>query len=224
MGVRVMGMHEEIVHDAGRIQGLIARGAKSRTTASTKMNVNSSRSHTIFRMVIQSKAKGKTDSRSVKVSVLNFVDLAGSERLRKSGSVGARAHETTHINLSLMTLGTVISKLADGKKGEFVPYRNSKLTRILQPSLGGNAKTAIIATIALTEAHAEETSHTLRFAARAKNVINYVQVNEVGPDQTLVQKYKREIQGLYQQLQAQAGSSWSWSCTWSLKGQRLSRD
>ena len=205
MGVRVMGMHEEIVHDAGRIQGLIARGAKSRTTASTKMNVNSSRSHTIFRMVIQSKAKGKTDSRSVKVSVLNFVDLAGSERLRKSGSVGARAHETTHINLSLMTLGTVISKLADGKKGEFVPYRNSKLTRILQPSLGGNAKTAIIATIALTEAHAEETSHTLRFAARAKNVINYVQVNEVGPDQTLVQKYKREIQGLYQQLQAQAG-------------------
>ena len=88
MGVRVMGMHEEIVHDAGRIQGLIARGAKSRTTASTKMNVNSSRSHTIFRMVIQSKAKGKTDSRSVKVSVLNFVDLAGSERLRKSGSVG----------------------------------------------------------------------------------------------------------------------------------------
>ena len=203
LGVKLTGMQEQIVSDLVQVRNLILKGTKNRSTGSTKMNAKSSRSHIIFRMIIQSKATGKSKKAGVKVSVLNLVDLAGSERLRKSGSVGVRAQESSNINLSLLQLGTVISKLAEGKQGEFVPYRNSKLTRLLQPSLGGNSRTVIIGTIAVSEAHAEETSHTLRFAARAKKIVNYVQVNEVAGDNALIERYRREIQELHQQLHEQ---------------------
>ena len=203
LGVKLTGMQEQIVSDPVQVRNLVLKGTKNRSVGSTKMNAKSSRSHIIFRMIIQSKATGKSKKSGVKVSVLNLVDLAGSERLRKSGSVGVRAQESSNINLSLMQLGTVISKLAEGKQGEFVPYRNSKLTRLLQPSLGGNSRTVIIGTIAVSEAHAEETSHTLRFAARAKKIVNYVQVNEVAGDNALIERYRKEIQDLHQQLHEQ---------------------
>lgn len=204
LGVKVSGLQEEVVTDKQRIRNLISKGLHRRQTGATKLNLESSRSHTIFRMVIESRLKGaKKGSKakgSVRVSTLNFVDLAGSERLAKSGNVGIRAQESTQINLSLMQLGNVISKLALGRPGDFIPYRNSNLTRILQPSLGGNARTVIVATMSHASLHAEETSHTLRFAARAKTVTNHVLVNEVVSDNALVKQYKREIQVLQQEL------------------------
>ena len=204
LGVKVNGLQEEIVTDKQRVKTLIAKGLHRRQTAATKLNTESSRSHTIFRMTIETKPKAARGQKgkpgSVRVSTLNFVDLAGSERLAKSGNVGVRAQESTQINLSLMQLGNVISKLSGGKEGEFIPYRNSNLTRILQPSLGGNARTVIVATMSVASLHAEETSHTLRFAARAKTVINHVLVNEVISDNALVKQYKQEIQALQQQL------------------------
>ena len=203
LGVKVNGLQEEVVTSKQRVKNLISKGLHRRQTGATKLNLESSRSHTIFRMVIETRHKGavnKKSSKSVKVSTLNFVDLAGSERLAKSGNTGIRAQESTQINLSLMQLGNVISKLSMGRPGEFIPYRNSNLTRILQPSLGGNARTVIVATMSHASLHAEETSHTLRFAARAKTVTNHVLVNEVVSDNALVKQYKREIQVLQQEL------------------------
>ncbi|MFS7965200.1 putative plus-end-directed kinesin ATPase [Helianthus anomalus] len=145
------------------------------------MNVRSSRSHTIFRMVIESKGKDSALDDAIRVSVLNLVDLAGSERIAKTGAGGVRLKEGKHINKSLMILGNVINKLSDGAKQRgHIPYRDSKLTRILQPALGGNAKTSIICTVAPEEVHIEETKGTLQFASRAKRITNCVQVNEVG--------------------------------------------
>lgn len=143
----------------------------------TKLNETSSRSHTIFRVMVEARER-EGEAGAARVSMLSFVDLAGSERLSKSGAEGARAEETAQINLSLLALGNVISKLAEagggggggGEGGEFIPYRNSKLTRILQPSLGGNARTVIVATVRPAVEHAEETLHTLRFASRATKV------------------------------------------------------
>ena len=203
LGVKVNGLQEETVKDKRRVRSLISKGLHRRQTGATKLNLESSRSHTIFRMVIESRHKGSSSKKgkgSVRVSTLNFVDLAGSERLAKSGNVGVRAQESTQINLSLMQLGNVISKLSLGRPGDFIPYRNSNLTRILQPSLGGSARCVIVATMSHASLHAEETSHTLRFAARAKTVTNHVLVNEVVSDNALVKQYKREIQVLQQEL------------------------
>lgn len=139
----------------------------------------------------------------MRVSVLNLVDLAGSERVAKTGAGGVRLKEGTHINKSLMSLGTVINKLSDGggKQRGHIPYRDSKLTRILQPALGGNAKTAIICTIAPEEVHADETRGTLQFASRAKRVTNCAQVNEIVTDAALLKRQKREIEELRKKLQ-----------------------
>jgi hypothetical protein len=160
-------------------------------------------------MVIESRDKdAELDGSSynkdtVRVSVLNLVDLAGSERVAKTGAGGVRLKEGTHINKSLMSLGTVINKLSDGggKLRGHIPYRDSKLTRILQPALGGNAKTAIICTIAPEEVHADETRGTLQFASRAKRVTNCAQVNEIMTDAALLKRQKREIEELRKKLQ-----------------------
>lgn len=174
-GTRIQGLHEEVVGDAGRLQSLLARGESCRVVGRTRMNDHSSRSHVIVRVTVETHDPGAP----LKVGTLNFVDLAGSERLAKSGSEGDRAKESSQINLSLLMLGNVISKLSEGKAGEFVPFRNSKLTRILQPAIGGNARTAIVACVSVATDQAEETSHTLRFAARAANITNTLTVNTV---------------------------------------------
>eukprot|EP00983_Pelagomonas_calceolata_P091172 1157512-Pelagomonas_calceolata.AAC.3 len=178
------------------------------------MNDTSSRSHTVFRMVVESRAleADMNDAGAVLVSTLTLVDLAGSERVAKTGAEGIRMKEGTAINKSLLTLGNVINKLSEGAQaqgewqralalmcalvcpatsfhfhvpwststaGAHIPYRDSKLTRILQPSLGGNAKTSVICAITPALCHAEESHSTLRFACRAKRVVNNAVVNEV---------------------------------------------
>jgi kinesin family protein 3/17 len=131
---------------------------------------------------------------------LHLVDLAGSERQSKTGATGQRLKEATKINLSLSTLGNVISALVDGKSSH-VPYRNSKLTRLLQDSLGGNSKTLMFANIGPAEYNYDETLSTLRYANRAKNIKNHAKVNE-DPKDTLMKKYQQEIEELRKMLEA----------------------
>ncbi|XP_047156941.1 kinesin-like protein KIN-7O [Vigna umbellata] len=157
-GIYVAGLREEIVASPQQVLNLMEFGESHRHIGETNMNVYSSRSHTIFRMIIESRDRSEDEESgsscdAVRVSVLNLVDLAGSERAAKTGAEGVRLKEGSHINKSLMTLGTVIKKLSEGaeSQGGHVPYRDSKLTRILQPSLGGNAKTAIICNITLAQ-------------------------------------------------------------------------
>nr|GME17685.1 kinesin-like protein KIN-7N isoform X1 [Ipomoea batatas] len=206
-GVFVAGLREEIVNTAEQVLELIQLGEANRHFGETNMNVRSSRSHTIFRMVsffifvIESKGKDSSDD-AIRVSVLNLVDLAGSERIAKTGAGGVRLKEGKHINKSLMILGNVINKLSEGAKQRgHIPYRDSKLTRILQPALGGNAKTSIICTVAPEEVHVEETRGTLHFASRAKRITNCVQVNEILTDAALLKRQKLEIEELRQKLQ-----------------------
>ncbi|KAK1293600.1 Kinesin-like protein NACK2 [Acorus calamus] len=157
-GIFVAGLREEIVTCPEQVLDFIKFGESHRHIGETNMNTYSSRSHTIFRMIIESREKTEDGNETnacdaVRVSVLNLVDLAGSERAAKTGAEGVRLREGSHINKSLMTLGTVIKKLSEGAEshGSHVPYRDSKLTRILQPSLGGNANTAIICNITLAQ-------------------------------------------------------------------------
>ncbi|KAK9756502.1 hypothetical protein RND81_01G102200 [Saponaria officinalis] len=203
-GVFVAGLREEIVSNAEQVHKFLEAGEVNRHFGETNMNVRSSRSHTIFRMVIESKGKGVdgTISDAIRVSVLNLVDLAGSERIAKTGADGVRLKEGKHINKSLMVLGNVINKLSDGAKQRgHIPYRDSKLTRILQSALGGNAKTSIICTVAPEEVHAEETKGTLQFANRAKRVTNCAQVNEILSDAALLKRQTLEIEELRKKLE-----------------------
>ncbi|KAI9106950.1 hypothetical protein K1719_022478 [Acacia pycnantha] len=206
-GIFVAGLREEIVNNAEQVLNLIKAGEVNRHFGETNMNARSSRSHTIFRMVIESKGKDSNScdymtSDAVRVSVLNLVDLAGSERIAKTGADGVRLKEGKHINKSLMILGNVINKLSEGSKQRgHIPYRDSKLTRILQPALGGNAKTSIVCTIAPEEVHIEETKGTLQFASRAKRITNCVQVNEILTDAALLKRQKIEIEELRGKLQ-----------------------
>ncbi|XP_072989577.1 kinesin-like protein KIN-7L isoform X1 [Typha latifolia] len=207
-GVYVAGLREEIVNSAEQVLELLKLGEANRHFGETNMNARSSRSHTIFRMVIESSAKDLissdniSDADAIRVSVLNLVDLAGSERIAKTGAGGVRLKEGKHINKSLMVLGNVINKLSEnGKQRGHIPYRDSKLTRILQSALGGNAKTSVICTVAPEEVHIEETRGTLQFASRAKRVTNCAQVNEILTDAALLKRQKLEIEELRRKLQ-----------------------
>jgi centromeric protein E len=130
---------------------------------------------------------------------LNLVDLAGSERVGHTGAEGQRLIEGGHINKSLLALGTVISKLSEGDSLH-IPYRDSKLTRILQSSLGGNARTSIVCTVTPAMFHMDETLSTLRFATRAKKITNRPKVNEVLSDSALLKLYRQEINDLKRKL------------------------
>ncbi|KAE8728289.1 Detected protein of confused Function [Hibiscus syriacus] len=207
-GIFVAGLREEIVSNAEQVIKLIESGEVNRHFGETNMNARSSRSHTIFRMVIESKGIDSrpfgdySSSDSIRVSVLNLVDLAGSERIAKTGADGVRLKEGKYINKSLMVLGNVINKLSNGaKQRAHIPYRDSKLTRILQTALGGNAKTSIICTLAPEEVHVEETKGTLLFASRAKRITNCAQVNEIMTDAALLKRQQLEIEELRRKLQ-----------------------
>ncbi|XP_062838529.1 centromere-associated protein E isoform X2 [Anolis carolinensis] len=198
----VEDLMEEVVVSPDQVMDWLQKGEKNRHYGETKMNERSSRSHTIFRMIIESKEKDTGSSSyedAVMVSHLNLVDLAGSERASQTGSEGIRFKEGCNINRSLFTLGQVIKKLCDDQSGGFINYRDSKLTRILQNSLGGNAKTVIICTI--TPASLEETLSTLQFARTAKNMKNTPKVNEVLDDEALLKRYRKEIENLKRRLE-----------------------
>ncbi|XP_050228609.1 kinesin-like protein KIN-7O isoform X2 [Mercurialis annua] len=212
-GIHVAGLQEEIVASPQQVLDRMRFGESHRHIGETNMNVYSSRSHTIFRMIIESRDRTEDEDISsscdaVRVSVLNLVDLAGSERAAKTGAEGVRLKEGSHINKSLMTLGTVIKKLSEGaeSQGGHVPYRDSKLTRILQPALGGNANTAIICNITLAQIHTDETKSSLLFASRALRVTNCAHVNEILTDAALLKRQKKEIEELRTKLQGSSHS------------------
>ena len=229
-GVVVVGLAEESVDGAVAAMTHIAEGEARRKVGATQMNAHSSRSHTLFRMTIESTpvliptattnhtnvqdketvAPPRTTMTttaataaptsahahaSVWVSTLTLVDLAGSERLGKTGAEGVRKKEGAAINTSLMILGNVIHKLAEGGAGH-IPYRDSKLTHILKTSLGGTARTAVICNVTPALCHMDETHSTLRFACRAKKVANHVARNERVADATTIKRQQVEIDRL----------------------------
>ncbi|KAM7394940.1 hypothetical protein PAMA_006602 [Pampus argenteus] len=201
--IYVADLTEELVTSPAQALAWIRKGEKNRHYGKTKMNQRSSRSHTIFRMILESRersdpASGENADGAIIVSHLNLVDLAGSERASQTGAEGARFKEGCNINRSLFTLGQVIKKLTDESQKGFTNYRDSKLTRILQNSLGGNAKTVIICTI--TPVALDETLSTLQFASTAKKMKNDPHVTEVDDDGALLKRYRNEIVDLKRRL------------------------
>lgn len=175
---------------------LFEAGNRNRSVGATLMNEQSSRSHSIFTINIEScEANSESDEKShIIAGKLCMVDLAGSERSSKSGASGERLKEAAKINLSLSALGNCISALVDGKSSH-IPYRDSKLTKLLQDSLGGNAKTAMIATISPAGYNYDETVSTLRYASRTKNIKNKPKINQ-DPKDALLKGYQEEIERL----------------------------
>ncbi|KAL6358033.1 hypothetical protein LRP88_08212 [Fusarium phalaenopsidis] len=237
-GVYATPLKEEIVQSPTQLLRVIARGDQARRTASTQFNARSSRSHAVVQIVVESRermpgASSTGESKrsgllpgGVRVSTLSLIDLAGSEKAAESKE---RRQEGAHINKSLLTLGTVISKLSElkekeskggDKEGKHLPYRDSKLTRLLQGALSGNSLVSILCTIqigagnsaVLANNHTLETINTLKFASRAKNnIVSHAKRAEEalgaggeGGARVLLERYRMEILELRQQLDSQA--------------------
>ena len=233
-GVYASPLKEEIVQSPTQLLRVIARGDHSRRTGSTQYNARSSRSHAVVQIVVESRERAPVSGTmqeskraallpgGVRVSTLSLIDLAGSERAAESKE---RRTEGAHINKSLLTLGTVISRLSGekdksgnpiDKEGKHLPYRDSKLTRLLQPALSGNSLVSILCTIqigsqgsaAAGNNHTGETLNTLKFAARAKNnIVSHAKRAEeavgTGANAGLLERYRAEIQNLRSQLETQ---------------------
>ncbi|CAH9092781.1 unnamed protein product [Cuscuta epithymum] len=199
-GTMVEKLVEETAANDQHLRQLISVCDAQRQVGETSLNETSSRSHQIIRLTIESIFRESSGCVRSYVASLNFVDLAGSERASQTNADGARLREGCHINLSLMTLTTVIRKLSVGKRTGHIPYRDSKLTRILQHSLGGNARTAIVCTLSPASCHVEQSRNTLFFATRAKEVTNNAQVNLVVSDKQLVKHLQKEVARLEAQL------------------------
>ncbi|XP_004509341.1 kinesin-like protein KIN-7G isoform X2 [Cicer arietinum] len=200
-GTVVEKLTEETMRDWNHFIELISFCETQRQIGETSLNEASSRSHQILRLTIESSAReffGNDKLSSLAASV-NFIDLAGSERASQTNSAGARLKEGCHINRSLLTLGTVIRKLSKGRNGH-IPFRDSKLTRILQSSIGGNARTAIICTMSPARSYVEQTRNTLLFACCAKEVATNAKVNVVMSDKLLVKQLQRELARLEGEL------------------------
>ncbi|XP_062379335.1 kinesin-like protein KIF13B isoform X3 [Sardina pilchardus] len=204
LGPYVDGLSRLAVASYKDIESLMSEGNKSRTVAATNMNEESSRSHAVFNIILTHTLKDlKSGTSGEKVSKLSLVDLAGSERAAKTGAAGERLKEGSNINKSLTTLGLVISALADqgaGKnKTKFVPYRDSVLTWLLKDSLGGNSRTAMVATVSPAADNYDETLSTLRYADRAKSIVNHAVVNE-DPNARIIRELREEVEKLRVQL------------------------
>ncbi|XP_062406496.1 kinesin-like protein KIF13B isoform X2 [Sardina pilchardus] len=204
LGPYVDGLSRLAVASYKDIESLMSEGNKSRTVAATNMNEESSRSHAVFNIILTHTLKDlQSGTSGEKVSKLSLVDLAGSERAAKTGAAGERLKEGSNINKSLTTLGLVISALADqgaGKnKTKFVPYRDSVLTWLLKDSLGGNSRTAMVATVSPAADNYEETLSTLRYADRAKSIVNHAVVNE-DPNARIIRELREEVEKLRDQL------------------------
>uniref|UniRef100_A0A914DV87 Kinesin-like protein n=1 Tax=Acrobeloides nanus TaxID=290746 RepID=A0A914DV87_9BILA len=202
LGPMVDGLSVLAVSSFEQIARLIDEGNKCRTVAATNMNTESSRSHAVFTIrLTQIVSDLQNDFSGEKVSKISLVDLAGSERAQKSGAVGKRLEEGANINKSLTTLGMVISALAErnSKKEKFVPYRDSVLTWLLKDNLGGNSRTVMIATVSPAADNYEETLSTLRYADRAKKIVNHAVINE-DPNAKIIRELREEVDNLRQQI------------------------
>lgn len=221
VGTVLSGVKEHVVFNPQQVFQLIKAGEQHRHVGVTDMNTKSSRAHTLFKLIIESKERGSQKSSAVRVSTLNLVDLAGSENAKMTNSVGERAREAKHINQSLLTLSTIIQRLSEDQSNhsnnnnnnnatnnsggtkrasQHLPYRDSKLTRLLESALDGNARIAIICNISPTLRCLEESVNTLKFGARAKLIRIYAKVNENVDEKTLLRAYREEIEQLKQRL------------------------
>ncbi|RDX80696.1 Kinesin-like protein KIN-4A, partial [Mucuna pruriens] len=216
--ITLAGSTEVSVTTLKEMAACLEQGSLSRATGSTNMNNQSSRSHAIFTITLEQMRKLNIPSDSCLNDTMNeeylcaklhLVDLAGSERAKRTGSDGLRFKEGVHINKGLLALGNVISALGDEKKrkeGVHVPYRDSKLTRLLQDSLGGNSRTVMIACISPADINAEETLNTLKYANRARNIQNKPVINR-DPMSNEMLKMRQQLEYLQAELCARAGGS-----------------
>ncbi|KAG5612774.1 hypothetical protein H5410_024055 [Solanum commersonii] len=215
-GITLAGVTEAEVRTKEEMACFLLRGSVARATGSTKMNSQSSRSHAIFTISLEQKKlsnclSGSTndDGDDILCAKLHLVDLAGSERAKRTGADEMRLREGIHINKGLLALGNVISALGDDKKrkeGAHIPYRDSKLTRLLQDSLGGNSKTVMIACVSPADTNAEETLNTLKYANRARNIQNKAIVNR-DPMAAQMQRMRSQIEQLQAELLYVRGDS-----------------
>ncbi|XP_060967468.1 kinesin-like protein KIN-7F [Cannabis sativa] len=221
-GTVVEKLTEEILRDQSHLKELLSICEAQRKIGETSQNETSSRSHQILRLTVESSASEFQQARhsNALTASANFVDLAGSERVSQTLSVGTRLKEGSHINRSLLTLGTVIRKLSKGRNGH-VPYRDSKLTRILQNSLGGNARTAIICTLSPARSHVEQSRNTLFFASCAKEVTTNAKINVVVSDKALVKQLQRELAKMESELKTLQSTPDSHDSTVLLKQNEL---
>ncbi|VDK73009.1 unnamed protein product [Onchocerca ochengi] len=198
--VIISGLEEVPVSDRLEVRELLKRGAEKRRTAMTQMNLNSSRSHTVFTITVVIRENTVSGEEVIKQGKLSLIDLAGSENIGRSGSIDKRAREAGSINQSLLTLGRVIMALTSG--AGHVPYRESKLTRILQDSLGGKTITTIVATLSPASTNIEESISTLEYASTAKNIKNQPEINQKLTHRALLKAYNDEMNRLMRDLQA----------------------
>jgi centromeric protein E len=216
LGPVLPNITEKFFTAASDVKRILAEGEARRHFGVTNMNAHSSRSHVLVRLSIESRRvatalqqgqqlrKDWGRDKPTSISTLNLVDLAGSERANKSGTSGLALKEGSYINKSLLTLGTVISSLSEGKTSH-VPYRDSKLTRLLSAALGGNAKTCMLTCISPAAVNANESLSTLRFAARAKRIVNSAKKNEFLDHKALGHKLvaaRKEIELMHEQLRS----------------------
>ena len=211
-GLVIKGLREEVVTSPEDVFRILAQGESRRQVGATSFNQHSSRSHVIVRLWIEGRTaddqQASSSSKKSKPSTsssLSLVDLAGSESVRLSGS-SERRQEGHYINQSLMTLGKIVYALSevdpneDNQKKKHIPYRDSKLTRLLQPSLSGSAQVVLICCVSPMVKHLEESHNTFKFAIRAKKIPQKAEVQETADEQTLLQSYRQEIDDLRQQL------------------------
>ena len=198
-GIYVEGLSEWAVCSPNDIYALLERGAQNRTKAHTNMNDVSSRSHAVFTIILE-QMKSFKGKKKFKCGKLHMVDLAGSERVKLSGATGKQLDESRRINKSLSALGNVINALTDPKT-KHIPYRDSKLTRLLQNSLGGNCKTSMIAMISPYDGSFNESISTLNFAKRAKSIRIKASINEEVNQNALISQYETELSRLRKELE-----------------------
>ena len=204
----VLGVEKQVVHSPQEALDKLHAGMTQRVVGRTAMNANSSRSHAIFTIIVQQTIRqpGVKRPPEMKTSKIHFVDLSGSESIKRSKTVGKRRKEGIDINKGLLVLGNVISALAHPKKRQgHVPYRDSKLTRLLKGSLGGNHKTLMIACVSPSESNTTESINTLRYANRAKCIQNHAKVN-VDPASRVVNELRSQVAALAKELLRVQGS------------------
>lgn len=222
--ILLTGLHEVEIHSVEDLMNALNFGSTIRQTDATAINAKSSRSHAVFSLnLVQRKSKSQTSGAEKRFSVpleamtggdtmvtidskLHFVDLAGSERLKNTGAMGDRAKEGISINAGLASLGKVISQLSSRQAGSHVSYRDSKLTRLLQDSLGGNAITYMIACVTPAEFHLSETLNTVQYAQRARAIQSKPRIQQVsdndGDKQALIDRLKAEVAFLREQIRS----------------------
>ncbi|XP_076299090.1 kinesin-like protein Klp61F [Lasioglossum baleicum] len=198
--VIIHGLEEITVHNKSEVYKILEKGLERRQVAATLLNAQSSRSHTVFSVTVHLKENTLDGEEVLKTGKLNLVDLAGSENVGRSGAIDRRAREAGNVNQSLLTLGRVITALVE--RAPHIPYRESKLTRLLQESLGGRTKTSIIATVSPACINLEETLSTLDYARRAKNITNRPEINQKLSKKEFLKQYTIEIERLRRDLLA----------------------